>query len=240
MSAGESSGSVGTPDTLAVEIVVWSLDQPPYPPEMLEAWLSPDELARANRFKFPHLRRRWIAARAGMRSLLAGRLGVSPSSLAFNTGAHGKPYLAGAGLHPAFNLSHSDSLAALALADVELGVDIERIAEAHDSVARDQFSSAEYNALSRLTPDARIPAFYAMWTAKEAVLKALGTGFSLASNSFTVDILGPGKPTIAHAEWPYPDYQDWQIARFDPAPHFAGAIAARTPLPIRINLSFWN
>lgn len=222
-----------------MDIAVWSLDQPPYPPETLEAWLSPEEVARANRFKFPHLRRRWIAARAGMRSLLADRLGGSPSSLTFNTAAHGKPYLAGDGPKVAFNLSHSDSLAALAISDVELGVDIERIAEAHDSVARQQFSSAEYAALSRLAPDARVPAFYRMWSAKEAVLKALGTGFSLASNSFTVEISGSEELQIVHAEWPYPDYQDWKIARFEPAVEFAGAVAVRTSRALEIRLSLW-
>ena len=49
---------------------------------------------------------------------------------AFTYGEHGKPYLNGF----CFNLSHSGTLAVLAVADGEVGVDVEKIAAASDKL----------------------------------------------------------------------------------------------------------
>lgn len=240
MSAGKSVRSAAASDPLRVDIAVWSLDLPPFPVEEFESWLSEDEIARADRFRLPHLRRRWIAARGGMRRLIADRLAVQPDQVAFSLGPHGKPCLAAGGADLSFNLSHSDHLAALAICEAAIGVDIERVADAPDSVARDQFSAAEYAALCGLPPGARIPAFYALWTSKEAVLKALGTGFSFASKGFTLDMAGAGEPCIVQADWTYPDKAEWQIRRFDPAEGFAGAVAVNTRRPLELAVTHWT
>ena len=204
------------------------------------ACLSPDETARADRFKFPHLRSRWIAARAGMRILLGARLGLAPEALSFGTGEHGKPFLIGGDGSCTFNLTHSEGLAALAISTVDLGVDIEVIGRFHEGVARDRFSVAENAALEGLPADRRHEAFCQFWTTKEAVLKALGTGFSIASNTFTIDISDRNALQLVEAGWPEGDPDAWQVCAFEPRPGFAGAVAVRTGDPVRLSIEHWT
>ena len=87
------------------------------------AVLSEDERARAARFVFDVHRRRFIACRAWLRQQLGERLTRAPHDLRFEYGPVGKPSLSGGALR--FNVSHSDRYALLAVADAEIGVDIE-------------------------------------------------------------------------------------------------------------------
>ncbi|HYV05451.1 MAG TPA: hypothetical protein VFB82_12735 [Blastocatellia bacterium] len=59
----------------------------------LERTLTPDELARAERFSFECDRRRFTAARGQLRAILGRYLGTDPSELLFSYGARGKPFL---------------------------------------------------------------------------------------------------------------------------------------------------
>ncbi len=70
-------------------------------------WLAPDEVARAERFKFDKHRRAYTLGRAALRSLLAGYLGVSPSDIRFSYGTKGKPSLDDAACGLRFNASNS-------------------------------------------------------------------------------------------------------------------------------------
>jgi 4'-phosphopantetheinyl transferase len=239
LGAGEGTGLTPAPEAVPVDVHVWSLDDPPRTEADMMACLSPEELARADRFKFPHLRRRWIAARGGMRMLLGAHAGLAPETLSFETGEHGKPFLTGANGPCTFNLSHSDSLAALAISSVELGVDIEVIGRFHEGVARDRFSASENAALQRLPEDGRNAAFYHFWTAKEAVLKALGTGFSRASDSFTIDISDRDALQLVEARWPEGNPGTWFMRAFEPGPGFAGAVAVRTGRPVCLAIAHW-
>ena len=240
LGAGDTSGLTASPEAVSVDVRVWSLDDPPWTEAHLMACLSPDEIARADRFKFPHLRRRWIAARGGMRVLLGAQAGLAPEALNFGTGDHGKPFLLGLDDPCTFNLSHSDGLAALAISSVELGVDVEVIGRFHEGVARDRFSAPENAALERLPAEHRNAAFYQFWTTKEAVLKALGTGFSRASNSFTIDISNREALRLVEAGWPEGDPGGWQVLAFDPHPGFAGAVAVHTSRPLSVSIDRWT
>lgn len=241
MSAGDEQGpSSGRPGGVAVALWLWSLDSPPRPLSELESYLSPDEIVRAGQFRLPHLRSRWIAARAGMRCILGHRTGMAPARLNFSLGEHGKPHLEGLDTPCAFNLSHSEGFAALAVSDLPVGVDIQLIGPHRDSVARDYFSAAEIETLDRMAPEQRGAAFHRCWTAKEAVLKALGTGFSLGSKTFTIDFETPGAPQLLHADWPDADPAGWQIRAFDPAPGFAGSVAAQAAAPLVLSMARWT
>jgi len=72
----------------------------------------------------------------------------------FAVGPQGKPQLADGGLH--FNLSHSDEVVMVAVADRPVGCDIEKI----------------------VVEDGRDIAFYERWTRREAGLKMCGCGFA--------------------------------------------------------------
>lgn len=97
-------------------------------------------------------------------------------------GPHGKPALAH---HPAsFNLTHSTEWVALLLTrkpDSLLGIDLERIdpQRAFDKLLLRTFSKSERQWIAEAP--SFLEAFYALWSAKEAYLKAHGGGLSALS-----------------------------------------------------------
>lgn len=159
-------------------------------------------------------------------SAYAGRpLGVQDLEL----GEHGKPFLRGGG--PAFNLSHSGDAALVALAaQVELGVDLERRGRRrnHLALAERYFCAAEAQALARCEGDAREALFLALWTAKEAVLKALGRGLAFGLNrlEFALEPLPPRLQRIDPSAGPL---EQWQVHALDMAEGRVGHVAWRGP-----------
>src|SRR3954468_21035567 len=88
--------------------------------------LSPEEHARAARFRLDRDRVRWSNARSALRSILAERLDCDPLEIQFALGPHGKPAVA----NLEFNLSHSGGWAMIAVTrTVPVGIDIEQIRE---------------------------------------------------------------------------------------------------------------
>lgn len=146
----------------------------------LEAALSDDERARRARFVRVEDQERFALYRGALRFLLAKSLGVAPAAIRFRIAPGGKPEL-DPDAHPAalhFNLSHSNDRLCVALTRAPVGVDIELSNRATDvlAVARHSFHPAEAEALEALPEDARHALFMRWWTAKEALLKAWGTG----------------------------------------------------------------
>ena len=76
-----------------VHVVQLDLNAEPNRIESLRSVLSPDELVRADRYKFDEPRRRFIVCRAALRQLLGSSLCREAGALAFAYGPHGKPRL---------------------------------------------------------------------------------------------------------------------------------------------------
>src|SRR5713101_584216 len=130
------------------EVHVWLalLDRPPDVVETLRGLLSPDELARAGRFRFGRDRGRYAVGRASLRLLLGRYLAEPPESIRFSYSPHGKPALLRPQSSLSFNLSHSESLAVYAVClGHEIGIDIERLRPepARDRVPEHFFSRRE-------------------------------------------------------------------------------------------------
>ncbi len=164
-------------------IDLWRLAPDREPPEIgaLFELLSNDERARADKFVFARDRSHFIACRATLRKILGGYLGADPRKIEFSTRRYGKPFLTGPDGALRFNVSHSHSLAVVAVTlNREIGVDIEYINRDFDvlSVAPSAFSPADFSQLSLLATDERAARFFAGWTRKEAFLKAVGDGLS--------------------------------------------------------------
>jgi len=186
--------------------------------------LCPEERERAERFAFERDRARFISCRASLRLLLGRYLGAAPESIAFRQEPLGKPMLAeGAGWQ--FNVSHSRDLAAIAIArDAAVGVDLEFIDPAFPSeeTAPQVLTSDELRALA-LAPKERQPAyFFQLWTAKEALLKAAGTGFSVDPRLIHLRLDEGLNPAIVSgpAEFNAP-----RLYRFSPDRGYAAALA---------------
>lgn len=168
--------------TIAIEVTPFSLDaESVLPLALARSWLSEEELARAASFRFEIHRDRYLRGRGMMRVLLGRRLGVDPGSLGFSVGKRGKPSLVGE--PTGFNLSHSEGRGVLAIGEVEhLGVDIEGYDRRvdHAGLARRCFRDSEIAWMESFPPEDRHLAFFRIWTAKEARMKATGEGFQLA------------------------------------------------------------
>ena len=183
---------------------------------MIRCWLAPWP---------PHGGGEWV------RATLGAALAVQPAALPITRDAHGKPRLGGALCDWHFNLSHSGGWALLALAHgVAVGVDLElpRPRQRFMALAQRHFSAGEVAALWACPEPERLHMFYALWTAKEAVLKAAGVGIAhgLARAAMRLDggrwrpsrfgsALGPARtwhlqalalpaPQVGHLAWSGP------------------------------------
>lgn len=188
----------------------------------LEQLLSDDELDRAARFRFERDRQRFAARRALLRVVLARACGEDPKALRFAYGPQGKPRLEGTDLE--FSASHSDGVAAFAIARAaEVGVDVERIREDVDvdGLAHRFFAPAEAEALARLEPPERRSAFFAVWTAKEAFVKAIGRGLSYPLDAFVVSL---GERPAIEVDGDPGESARWALHIFDAGPDHAGAL----------------
>lgn len=164
---------------------LWKLDLGHWPGEDAIATLSPAERERAQRFRFEHLRRRYLASHVALREAISEFCGEAAAVQAFDEGPHGKPALRSGAC--AFNMSHSHDVALIGAAPHgEIGVDIEMLREVEDAlaIARRNFTPGEYEQLLAAPAHDRDLVFMRLWTRKEACLKAVGSGFSIAPDLF--------------------------------------------------------
>lgn len=209
---------------VTIALYFWRLTDPAEA-DAFARHLSPDETTRAARFVFEKDRIAYRIGRGRLREILGMLIGQPPEALRFTYGDHGKPALPGG---PAFNLSHSDGLACLAVADRALGVDIEAHREIEDGVAERFFSPTEYAALSALPASGWTDGFFRCWTRKEAVVKAMGDGLSIPLDRFDVT-LGPGAPPrMTRLDPAHGAVAGWRLAHLDLGPGLTGALAANT------------
>lgn len=150
------------------------------------ACLSAAEREQAERFRFEKDAVHWRACRAALRVVLGQALGIPPESVAFEFGEFGKPSLSGR--HLEFNLSHCRDLALIALcSDGAVGVDVEPFDRASSLLGcEDAFCHPDEIAGLPVDEEPRASMLMETWTKKEALLKALGTGFSLPAQSVSV------------------------------------------------------
>ncbi len=151
------------------EIHVWSasLDREEGFFGPLEATLSPEEKARADRFHFANDRNRFVVARGLLRELLGRYLHQAPERLEFSYGRYGKPALSGeyASSGLCFNLSHSSGLVVYAIGrERNLGIDVEHVRPefAGEDIARRYFSAREVKNLQVLPPEAKVEGVFSM------------------------------------------------------------------------------
>jgi 4'-phosphopantetheinyl transferase len=179
-----------TPIDAPAPFELWLADLQSQPNGQQLAALSGSERERAARFVFPRDQHRYLAAHCALRYLLAARTAISAELLEFHEGPFGKPSL-GNECGCAFNMSHSEDVALIAIADAgEIGVDVEMLRPMPDAMALAQqnFSAAEYAELAATEPENQALAFLLGWTRKEACLKAIGSGLSIAPQIFTAGL----------------------------------------------------
>ena len=214
------------------EVVTASLDVDPDTVRASAALLTDQERRRASRFAFERDRRRFTVARAGLRKLLALRLGSEPASIELTYGANGKPTLGGAcaSADLRFNVSHSEDLAVYAFVrGREIGIDVEAVRRLRDAdgIAARFFSRRENAAYIALEPRDRPQGFFNCWTRKEAFVKALGEGLSHPLDTFDVS-LAPCEPArILRVEGTTVENCGWTMHGLAPRPGFIAAVVTQ-------------
>jgi 4'-phosphopantetheinyl transferase len=174
-----------------------------YPAGMI--WLSaPDDIAA----DFPAA---WLVAtperpatlpersalRRGMAALiLARQLGLPPEAIAIGHEPGGRPLVEqprGSGLH--LSLATRAGMVAVALARRPVGVDVEAV-DARAAPPAAVLHPDESAWLLAQPEHERALAFARLWSAKEAYVKALGTGFARPPESFAISISPEGRLTV--------------------------------------------
>ena len=194
-----------------------------------EGLLSGPEAQRAARFRLQADRDRFVLATALLRTTVTRQTGGDPAELEVNRSCercgaqHGRPRLPGTGL--AASISHSGDVVAVALtAGLPVGVDVEAISARDYEALVPRVCTAAERQFVRTAED-----FFAYWTKKEAVLKAIGTG--LRTPMTAVAVTPPGAaPEVTGVE-------PCQLATIAAGAGYAAAVAVLTASPVTFDVS---
>jgi 4'-phosphopantetheinyl transferase len=222
------------PSLLPGEAHVWAVPMAANEPflERVGAAISPDEQARASAFRIEDARRRFLITRGALRLLLGHYLCVPPEDLKFDFEVYTKPRLAPghrASVDMRYNVSHSGDLALVAVTTgCEIGVDIEqlRAVKQMEEIAQRYFHRLEVDAVLATRVKDRPAAFFRCWTAKEALLKAIGSGITATLDAFEVplDEAFEGWVDLSRIRQDQTHSQCW-LERLSPVPKYIAAIA---------------
>lgn len=164
-----------------------------------------------------------------LHQLLAAYLGYPIQKEEVFRTSHGKPYIVKHN-NLEFNLSHTEKTFLVGLSrSFSVGVDLEncyqqcRILE----LSARFFSKNEHNIILSLPPETQKGIFFQLWTAKEALLKAHGTGISagLKQVEFKVDM--ETTLQLSHISHEFGALQEWQFVPLRHAHEYVGALAWR-------------
>ncbi|MDH3666389.1 MAG: 4'-phosphopantetheinyl transferase superfamily protein [Paracoccaceae bacterium] len=141
------------------------------------ALLDADERSASRRFEKRSLANAFVLRRAARRAILARYLNVLPERIAFQENRHGRPQTDGL----RFSASHSGAMACLAVTRGDVvGADIERIRPVDTLLFEQRILSPDERQMLQEQPEPdRLNRLLTLWTAKEAILKAMGTGLCL-------------------------------------------------------------
>jgi 4'-phosphopantetheinyl transferase len=115
-----------------------------------------------------------------------------------------------------WSLTHKPEYVAGVVAQQPIGIDLEKIRPCSDGLFRKTATDAEWTLADRFAD--RLAIFFRYWTAKEAVLKAGGTGLTGLSKCRIVALDGDTGLSV--------DYQDrtWQIEHYFFDGHLASVV----------------
>lgn len=179
------------------------------------SWLSPEERATHDRFRFDRHRHTYLVSHALLRGALSRLVDRSPAQWLFGLNAYGKPHLANPdpNLDIQFNLSHTHGMAVLALViNREVGIDVENLdrQESNTDIAERFFAPEEVRELISQPQDKQPFRFLEYWTLKESYIKAIGMGLSCPLESFAFQPRSPQQaPRLLRVDDPVLSQKKW-------------------------------
>jgi 4'-phosphopantetheinyl transferase len=203
----------------------------------LLAWLHPTELERYHRFVFDRHRLEYLATRVLVRRALSAHRPIAPAAWQFRITAHGRPEIdPPCGL--TFNLTNHPTLVVCAIRPgPELGVDVEPLTRGAEilAIAASVFAPDELASLRALPEPAQHDRALALWTLKEAYIKARGLGLSLPLAGFAFSFDRP-HPHIAFAPTVIDTPSRWTFRTIDLLDHRIALALEATDTPPLIHL----
>jgi 4'-phosphopantetheinyl transferase len=214
---------------------LWYVRPEEVDPDLLEACqglMTPQEVERQQRYRFPRERRQHAITRALVRTTLSRYHPVDPRSWKFRITPSGRPEIVREpGVPPLrFNVSHTPGLIVCGVTlERDIGVDVEgspRRGLTLDIATR-FFAPAEVEALRALPDEEQPERLLEYWTLKEAYIKARGGGLSIPLDGFAVH-LEPDRPIrISFAARLDDDPEAWQLEQLAPTSSHRLAVALR-------------
>lgn len=145
------------------------------------------ERETASRFQTCKDRDTYLLSHAILRLILSNKLDTDPAEICIVHNENNKPGLKDDLLF--FNLSHTRKAFAFAISEhYPVGVDLEEVRNINFKSIINKFFSQEEQKYISESPDKSLERFFFIWTRKEAVLKAAGTG--LIENLMYIDVSG--------------------------------------------------
>ncbi len=139
--------------------------------------LDDTELKRAQNYHFKKDSNSFIIRRALLKILLAEFRGLRVDQITIAIHHNKKPYLSS---HPSlfFNVSHTTEYALIAIGEIPIGIDIEKVNRDYDysDTIKYVFNKTDRNILAKASDQKRT--YFSFWTRKEAIVKATGKGIS--------------------------------------------------------------
>lgn len=208
------------------------------------ALLDDAERARAARFSFERDRSHYVQSHGILRLILSGYLGVEASELTFIRGRSGKPQLTRVSGQPPleFSLSHSGDYCMVAVRlEKPLGVDLEKIRDVPQliDIAQRYFTPGEHRLLASLAGAAQRDTFFALWTQKEAVVKALGQGLGDKLDQLAFELDAMGEPQLRSCRGSLSAACQWSVTRLSSVTGYAAAVASLHPHDL-VKERAWN
>ncbi len=153
--------------------------------EYMSAYLELEECLRFSKYIRKIDKQRFLLGRVLLKKKISELLNLNVSQIRFSYSEYGKPVLQ---KYPDchFSLTHSGDWICCAVGQVPVGIDIQHMEPIELDIAKNFFSSTEYNNLLSVHKPDRKDYFYDLWTIKESFIKATGKGLMMPLNAFTV------------------------------------------------------
>ncbi|MCY4356671.1 MAG: 4'-phosphopantetheinyl transferase superfamily protein [Gammaproteobacteria bacterium] len=197
-------------------------------------WIGDDELARYKRYRNPRRSKQFLLGQALLRVALSRITEIKPQQWHFTAGMTGKPIIKSPlpddECH--FSVSHSGEHVVVGLARyAAFGIDVESCTRQRylEKIAQRHFAPQEIAELLSLPKSQQLARFYALWTLKEAWLKAGGsqqTPSRKILHKFSFGFATDTDEIEFHVDEPlFVDTRAWKFWQLEVMPDHAIAVA---------------
>lgn len=198
-----------------------------YDDDVYEKWaaicesVGMDRRSKARKFRNESDRVRCIAAGALLYEAYKDYTGETAIPR-IETSIKGKPFFVTGPIK--FNLSHSGDYVMCVLSDEEVGCDVENHNANAENIAKRFFSLDEFEYIR--ASGGKDEAFTRLWTLKESVLKAFGTGLAYPLDGFAVVQDGVIAKTIMFGD----ELCEYYLKSFPRVDSYCFSVCSRNPL----------